>query len=189
MPKRLITVPACESCNSSFGEDDGFVRNILGSLVDSEDHPDVIKDLRHRLRRSLTRDQKLFKRTLLSLSEAEVRTGAGLYLGTAQAFNLDQPQFDRFFKRLARGLLFHCTGTKLADCLIDWRPVPGANLAGLARQLEAIRPSHAGRVGDRVFDYLGFVADPDCMGSLWIARFYAGPVFIMRLDPALLVGE
>jgi hypothetical protein len=185
----LITVPACASCNNSFGEDDGYARNLLVSLVDSEGHPDVIRDLRGRLGRSLARDQKLFKRTLLSLSKTEVRTEAGLYLGTAHTFNLDQPQFDRFFKRLARGLLFHCTGTTLADGLIEWRTVPGANMAGLARELEAIPPSYEETIGDRVFEYLGFVLDPQRVASLWVVRFYAGPVFLMRLDPALLVAN
>jgi len=159
------------------------VRNILVSLADSERHPDVVKDLRGRLLRSLTKDWKLFKRTLVSLLQVDVRTEAGLFLEKAAAFNLDQPQFDRFFKRLARGLLFSCTKTSFADCLVNWRPVAGANAAGLETQLHGVRPAYTGAVGSRVFDYLGFVKDPRRALSLWIVQFYGGPVFMMLLHP------
>jgi hypothetical protein len=188
LPNDLITVPACESCNHAFGEDDGFVRNILVSLADAERHPDVVRDLQGRMRRALAGDQKLLKRTLLTLTPVDVRTEAGLFLGKAAGIKLDQPQFDRFFKRLARALLFRCTGIGLLECLVEWRPVVGTKLSELQKQFAEIPPACAGTVGERVFDFAGFINDPERDLSLWVLQFYAGPIFMMLLHPAILVG-
>jgi hypothetical protein len=187
LPGDLLTVPACDPCNSSFGHDDGFVRNLLISLADTEDHPTVKLDLRHRRNRSLSRDKKLLKRTLLSMGRIEVRSESGLVLGKAPGVNLDQPQCDRFFRRLARGLLYRSTGVALAACIADWHPLKVELVEEFSQFLRANPPPFGGSVGDSVFRYIGFVGDPEDDPSDWVTQFYEGPLFLTRLCPALLV--
>ena len=49
--------------------------------------------------------------------------GGKVSLGTAAAFNLDQPPMNRFFDRVARALLHEETGSGYVACTIKWKPV------------------------------------------------------------------
>lgn len=100
--------------------------------------------------RSLERDCTLFKQMSTAITLADVFLEGDVFLGTAPAFNLDQPALNRFFARVARSLLYKETRSGYVRCTIKWRPIYDLRVNnGFLRYA-----THTGSVGD-IFSYAG----------------------------------
>jgi hypothetical protein len=186
-PKEAITVPSCRECNERHGRDDERVRNLLTSLASTERHPAIQTELSKRRDRALNRDLtrlrgKHLEHLLDSIVPVDVRTTAGLYLGNALAFDLDQPVLDRFLSRLTRGLLWHEIQVVARDCEIEWWMAPArSDLDGMPPERRAFlsSPNRTGSIGGDVFRYAAYLR-PGKASSLWLFAFYDGVEFMTR---------
>jgi len=119
---QLLTVPCCEPCRSSDQQTDTFVRDVLAGLLEAEAHPYVHEHVTDRVSRSIQRGGKNLHRLIeiLKAKETIVLTPDGPQLATLPALNLDAPEFDRFFDRVGRAVLFdaYSQGFFCADS--DW---------------------------------------------------------------------
>lgn len=120
---QMITVPCCEECRTGQQGDDAVARNFLISSAATESRQASEDQIEKRRNRSLERDRTLLKQMTSAITSAEVFLEGKVSLGTAPAFNLDQPPMNRFFDRVARALLHEETGSGYVTCTIKWKPV------------------------------------------------------------------
>jgi hypothetical protein len=102
-PSDLITVPACGTCNQSYAQDDEYFRlamTILGeaSSVAAELWREKV------VRGTLRRSPRLKKQILSTLSNLELRSPAGLYLGTTDTLRFKAKRIDRVAFRIVTAL-------------------------------------------------------------------------------------
>jgi hypothetical protein len=120
---QMITVPCCEECRSRHQGDDAIARNFLISSAVAESRQISDDRIEGKRNRSLERDRRLLKQMTNAITLADVSSGGKVSLGTAAAFNLDQPAMNRFFDRVARALLHEEIGSGHIACTIKWKPV------------------------------------------------------------------
>ena len=121
---KLITVPCCEKCRTQDQRNDTLIRDIiLGSLVLS-DNTYVKKYISDRVKRSISKRGNNINRILelLRMKETEVLTLDGFSKTKMPAINIDQPEFDRFFKRLSQALFYEAYKQTITDITINWKP-------------------------------------------------------------------
>jgi len=147
---QMITVPCCEECRTSQQGDDAIARNFLISSVAAESRQVSEDQIEKRRNRSLERDRSLLKQMTDAITVADVSLEEKVSLGTAPAFNINQPAMDRFFDRVARSLLHEETGAGYVTCTIKWRPIIDSRVNnGFARYA-----THKRSIGN-VFTYAG----------------------------------
>jgi hypothetical protein len=121
---QLITVPCCETCRKVDQQYDGFIRNLFCSLLDTEAHPVIEKDVAFRRDRSFERDRSLAQQLADIMINSDVHTQAGVYIGTAPAFNLDSHIIDRFIERVCRAVLFDAFNLSYFPAKFAWKLNP-----------------------------------------------------------------
>lgn len=104
----LITVPACVSCNSGFQRDDEYFRAVLAMRADIEPQSGAA-NLIERTVRGLRRDAASGLREYLkgTLTTKAVYSEAGIYLGDADAYEVDNERLVTTLRRIVRGLYWH----------------------------------------------------------------------------------
>jgi hypothetical protein len=107
LPNDLITVPSCSVCNREFGKIDEFVRDVLVSLDTTENRPELAS-VRAKLHRSMLREEsaKLLMKIYTTIRPVDVITKEGIILGKRPAFDFNRVEYDKFFERIARALLY-----------------------------------------------------------------------------------
>lgn len=61
-PDNLITVPACENCNSGSSKDDEYFLHFVATIVSPNEHPDLKHLLKKKVFKSLKRKQAVGSR-------------------------------------------------------------------------------------------------------------------------------
>lgn len=139
-----------------------MIRNLLSSTAQTETHPRVVRDVVGRRDRAFRRDMTLVQRLAALMRPVEVVSKVGIFLGTASAFDLDDPRVDRFFERVSRGVLRDAYGLPYFDAHFDWRlnpPIPDS-------MLTKAPPRYRQR---RVLDVFHYLATPESpKGVHWI---------------------
>jgi hypothetical protein len=109
----------------------------------------------------------------------DVYTEEGTFLGERQAFDLNQPEMDRFIGRTTRALLYHDYRIGFAPGQVEWRMAPAeTTIQALPTQIkELFRNATPRSIGGDVFSYIGFYK-PGTTKSLWLLNFYGGVEFM-----------
>jgi len=91
-------------------------------LLEAEAHPYVHEHVTDRVSRSMQRGGKNLRRMIdiLKAKETVVLTPDGPQLATLPALNLDAPEFDRFFERVGRAVLFDAYSQGFFTAESDW---------------------------------------------------------------------
>ena len=118
-----ITVPCCEACRKAGEPDDAVVRNLLISTAEAELHGHGNGILSEKRNRSFVKDRKQLPKILDTMKLANVESPSGYRLGVAPAFDLNRPEFDRFFLRMSRALLHEVLNSGFVDCSAEWHPI------------------------------------------------------------------
>jgi len=179
----MVTVPACAQCHGENQRDDAFIRNILISTKDTEQHPAVIGGLaakRNRsLDRSLARGGRDIQAMLQTMMLVDIKTPAGIYIGQDQAFNFDNPVMNRFVERLSRALLWHEFRQPHFNGSFSWK----MNIEMPPLVYEGIRQFGRARSVGTVFAY-GVTPFKDSGPSWAITNFYGSMEFLIRSTKA-----
>ena len=147
---QMITVPCCEECRSRHQGDDAVARNFLISSAAAESRQASEDQIEKKRNRSLERDRTLLKQMTTAITLADVSLEGKVSLGTARAFNLDQPPMNGFFDRVARSLLHEETGSGYVTCTIEWQPITDSR----ANNGFSKYATHVRSIGD-MFSYAG----------------------------------
>ncbi|TKJ38365.1 hypothetical protein CEE37_12660 [candidate division LCP-89 bacterium B3_LCP] len=179
-PSNLITVPCCTICNGKYGQDDEQIRNILTFLGSTENHPAIVNQIANKRDRSFKKKGGESKLEYLINNSVLVdfHTKGGIYLGKKSAFNFDNPMWDKFFNRMARGLLHHENSFGYVECTTDWKKLEeNITPEDVPEDLKiAIQYGKLVIIGDNIFQYIGCF-HPSIITSLWFLIFYGGVVF------------
>jgi hypothetical protein len=182
-PSTLITVPACEPCNSGFGSDDEYFLGLALDWVASESNDGrTVADSRLR---SMQRMQghNFWKPFFSTLAPVEVYSPGGIFLANSLEFRLDTSRLQRTVNRMIRGLYYHET-TSLLPVGDFVRSLPYAHFleqyktseekAEMMAALVSLPPQF---IGD-AFAYRYLVIDRDRQLSLWNLLFYRRIEFV-----------
>ncbi|MXY32976.1 MAG: HNH endonuclease [Boseongicola sp. SB0664_bin_43] len=105
-PSNLITVPCCRKCNHSASKDDEYFRSMLAMRNDAGEHSEAQKVL-PAVFRSLRRTEGsgFTKKLLQNVTPVDVRTPAGLYVGRAGGYKVENESLERVVARIDRGFI------------------------------------------------------------------------------------
>jgi hypothetical protein len=110
-PSDLITVPACLPCNKSYELDDEYFRIAVVVPADPRRDPIAASLWSEKVVRGTLRRSPALKSVILrSIARIDVRTPAGIYLGTTPTVRLDRKRLDRVARRIVTALHWHHYG-------------------------------------------------------------------------------
>lgn len=191
LPKDLITVPACRSCNEGMSADDEYFRNAISMREDVASHP-AIGDVLSRVISSFGRPKqtKFSSRFLSTISHKDRLTKSGIFIDQVPVMSADLDRINRVADRIIRGLYFHEFGVKVPSHLqVSSREISG--FAGLSREelapiIALIRetrhaPHHA--VGGTIFCYRYVLFEEFPLSGFWVLRFYERVGFVCFVHP------
>jgi len=180
--KQLVWVPACLVCNASSSKDDEYFRFVVTQGLDTGDHPEALL-LTPPVARSLARPQfPGFARSLFDRSfEVELRTGAGLFVGTTRAVPIAAKRVQRVAEKIVRGLFFIETGAimprthKVEALVAEQLPLLSAeDQARAVQYVNSFMGSTFKRGGPgNVFAYSHRLQEqPEGVASVWLLVFF-----------------
>jgi hypothetical protein len=143
-----------------------MMRNLFTSLHNTENHPLVKSDLARRRDKAMREQPTKAVALMHIITQQEVRSPGGLYLGLAPAFNLDDPRVDRFLERVCRGVLFDSCNKGYFSGTFSWKMLPSEFVSNLFQSAPKECPQRS--FGD-IFSYVVLTKD-----GIVLLRFYEG---------------
>jgi len=178
----LITVPACPTCNQSFGLDDEYFRLMM---IGEAAYRDPVAT-RLWTERVMPHTGLGLRRLVLSQARlCDLRTPGGLYVGRAAQIGFDSRRIRRVVERIAVGLLWHHYRQRLIpEAIVETHYRPD-----LTPLTEILTLASLANVGDRVFRYRYCRAWDAPDSSLWGFQFYGRAHFIVTIHGPRPVGS
>jgi hypothetical protein len=197
---QLVTVPSCDKCNRGASKDDEYFKYAITMSDQGGDNPKAASR-RAGVIRSLTRDEAAgFRRQVFSsLISVELKSPAGLILGSRLAFDVDLKRLFRVIQRIVKGLYFHESGRSIVL-------PPSTNIVVYNDHiLQGLPPQELEKLGSRVISPLARIAPvviepntfhyrfqfitevPDC--SAWALTFYKSVTFLVGTAPKVPPSE
>jgi hypothetical protein len=115
IPRReLITVPACHTCNNRASKDDEYFKRAV-VLRDDVSADSSVQMLLPSVLRSLGKPEarRMAAQFLQGVHEVEIKTRAGIFLGTRPAYDVDLNRLSRVPTRIVKGLFAKSRGDRL----------------------------------------------------------------------------
>lgn len=178
-PSDLVTVPCCEPCRDGWSGDDEYFRLAVVGTFNAYGAPRAMGAW-ETLLRSLRRPEhaKFNAEILRNLREVEIRTPAGLYLGTAPVLPLEQERVDRVAQRIVRGLFFHEYENRLPDTHEALGFLKQFGIESVLELLGAVRFPEPKVIGGGSFRYSVRVTAEDPDSTMWIGDFFGRLPFL-----------
>jgi hypothetical protein len=110
-PSSLITVPSCGDCNGGASNDDEYFKRMLVLRSDLHEHP-VASCLRASVIRSFHNPRQVgFRKAFLrTVRQTDLVTPAGLYIGSAPAYDVSNDRMHKVAERIVAGLYHRTVG-------------------------------------------------------------------------------
>jgi len=178
----MITVPACDACNSSFKLDDEYFRLAITSGIDGDAFPRELEHSIEAIKKLADPKKQPFALRMLGAQRLlEVKTPAGLHLGHAPGHVVDGARVIKTVKRIVQGLFFHHTGRRISPNH-KITAVYVANPAffdgpDVAAVLNTMCAPHI--LGNRVLLYRYSLTEDDDSGSVWGLLFFDCYAFLV----------
>lgn len=174
---QLLTVPCCEICRDADQQCDTFVRDALASVLEAEAHPYVRKYIADRISRSIQKGGKRLGRMveILKAKETVVVTPNGPQLVNLPALDLDTPEFNRFFERVGRAVLYDAYSQGHFPAKSDWIAGVGMPSSHFAFMIKHSRCR-------AILDVFAYCATPVIGGEVRyvLVEFYQALRFLVR---------
>lgn len=194
-PSDLITVPACRECNGGASGDDEYFRWAITARHDVGDLPEV-QQVTPAVLRGLARPQArgFLESVFQSITGVEVKSPAGLYLGTVPGYMVSLRRLDKVVCRTITGLFYREFGRRLpngyeATAYIEdgLRRVDPASLEQLRRWCSIVQGRPPKTIGGSVFSYWFQSAEGDRHTTFWVLLFYQKVGFVGMTAPTRLI--
>ncbi len=181
-PNNLITVPACQTCNTGYGPDDELFRLVMATAAYENQVAKEIWDVKV-LHGSLKRSPGLKSEVLTRTIAVEQRSEVGLYLGKTPALAVADDwrnRIERVITRIVRGLLWYHYKLRMnpsakVEILLNPDLTPIRDVIQNDTKLEY------GESEVFMYRYGAAVDNPEY--SLWLLCFYRKTVFLIFLTP------
>jgi hypothetical protein len=190
-PSNLITVRSCRECNEGASKDDEYFRLMLSMRHDTGDYPEVKKILPSIYRSLQKPAKKGFQQALFnSIGDMDIVSGGGIYLGTAQGYDVNLVRLDRVAARITLGLFYHRFGKCLpANFHVTAYSADGLNNVDadvkqrLIKIFDEVTRNEPHIFGDGVFAYWYQQVQSHDMMGVWVLVFYRRVVFLCLVAP------
>lgn len=174
-PSNLITVPCCRGCNKSFEKDDEYFKTSVALCLDADGNAQVQQIIDGSVRALSRKERDAYRALYLSDARRVMVEGTSdLYLPSL-AITLSADRFQRFGRRLVRGLYYAEAGQRLpSNCQVQ----TCLNDVNFAVDLMNFLLSQPAKIIDaNVFAYRFAFDSDEPLFSAWILAFY-GRLFI-----------
>lgn len=182
LPTDLITVPACDACNSAFKLDDEYFRLAITSGIDGEAFPRELEHSVKAIKKLADPKKRRFAQRMLAAQRlVEVKSPAGIHLGHVPAHVVDGGRVIKVVKRIVRGLYFHHTGRRLpAQYEITAVYVANPSFLDSPEATTFLNTMCAPHVlGNSVLVYRYSLTEGDDSASAWGLLFFARHAFLV----------
>jgi hypothetical protein len=177
----LITVPACNSCNSQFSKDDTYFRDMLCMRQELSGNP-AVQELLPVVVRSITgpKRERYLNYINSRFAEHEAVTESGENLGMQPTLKVDQTRTHSTLQRIVKGLFFNLKGQPLPQeyevRTFTMEYVDSLNSEQLrqftAAVIAPLEQSMLEAVGERIFGYRRSDSSDDFNSTAWHLVFY-----------------
>ncbi len=185
---QLITVPCCEECRVGLGKDDDYATGIMAVRIETGTNPDARARATNFIRGLGRPEQRRELRRLRASSrEIQLRSPAGLHLGTSGMFSVELERLRVVAQRVVRGLWRYHKGWALpaeaaveAFAMEDLERLDEGSLGAALRIVGGLEGAPFHLVGDgRAFRYC-FAPRPSegPQVSAWVLDFYESSRFL-----------
>jgi len=179
-PTNLISVPACESCNTSFKLDDEFFR-IFVTAESAQDNPAARRIWEEAvMQRSLKRSPRLKAKLRSSLGKVDLYSPGGIFLGEASTLRFSKERINPVLERIVRGLYWRHRGSRIdpnAEFLFYKNPEIEDPM------IHVFRSFRWTRIGSHDEFWYGFGIAPSHIASIWIFIFFGRTTIIGTVAP------
>lgn len=165
---KLVTVPACATCNQGSSHDDEVFRTYLSLHVGASDSNR--QNLFGNALSTLQHNKRLLRDVLGSSNEIPFITPSGLYTGMGLRVLWNSKSYNAVVERCIRGLYFHHFGSVLGEGVqvsVQWLRSLPPSMATEVRQL-ALEV-----VGTDQFAYRYARSPDEPRRSIWLFSFYS----------------
>lgn len=179
-----IKVPACYPCNNGHSLDEDYLLVLLlGEGTVRNKSANLVLDQLAAKHASGERPRTGLALTLLSkVRGVDIRSPAGIYLGTASANPLDTARANRVLQKIVRGLYFHRFGTLLSvDARLYVEFKPEDSMWNSPPILSARQQPETAL--DDVFSYRVVVVPENPVCTAWVMTFYGTTIAIALTGP------
>lgn len=186
LPSFMVTVPACDDCNSEKANHDDYLRDILVVDADTAKSKGAQGLLEGPLLRAAKRNQsKVIKAAKAQGKMEAVHSPSGIYLGHAFSFPLEGDRVNHIFSLIVRGLYFKTTKLLLPqDCKLDVRRLTAAEFYQGWDELKRIGYNGPYRLGDDVFTCIFIYAQEEPAVSMWWMWFFDSICIFVTTEPS-----
>ena len=165
---RLITVPACSSCNQESSKyDESFM--VYLSLHVGMDSPESKRLWERHAIKTVKHNRRLRNRLVTTMRPVYLRSPGGIITGPQMGSPWDDEAHDRVVERMIRGLYFYHFGEILGErvlCKVQW-------LQEIDKAIyEMFEPLQQNAIGNSQVLYRYGRACDEPLGSIWLFQFY-----------------
>jgi hypothetical protein len=184
---KLVTVPSCAACNRGFAKDDEYFRQSMVMRREVALDPKwttVLDSVTRAWQRPQGRG--LTARTAASFRDVEIKTPAGIRLGTAPAYIVDKERLTATLARFTRGLFYRERSYRLPDdCRVTVHLGTESAPDILAEALSWLADRPVTTIGAGVLSYKWVQASDNELATVWLMVFYERTPFItLTLPPS-----
>ena len=176
-PSNRIKVPSCKKHNEDQSIDDEYFRCFVTTAsAESSIAKSLFLD---KVVRGLERSN-LFYEIWDSRRQVELRSKAGLFVGTAPALEFKRDRIQSVISRMTRGFYFHFFGERLPgnSVVMDYRLNP--SLDDVEKHLIVQLPLH--KIGSGEFSFRFIRGEDDPYSSIWLFMFYERTLIVSLTD-------
>jgi hypothetical protein len=188
LPSFMVTVPACDACNSEKAKHDDYLRDMLVMDASASKSQAAQEILTGKVFRAADRNQSLAMRAAKSKGKIEpIYSPGGIYLGQGFSFPLEAERINRVFLLIVRGLYYKIRKQRLPDdCEFEVRRV--FDFSEVWERLQQIG-YNAYKLGDGVFTCIFIYAAEEPFLTQWWLWFYESICIHVSTTPANFDAE
>ncbi len=177
-PSDLLTLPCCRSCQLRYSREEEYFRDFI-SVTSVNQRGSPADQIWQNARRGLKRRPWRYAELRSRLSEVEVVTSTGLFLGRRTALAIPEPRIGSVLEKIARGCHAHKCGVSVP---LAWSRTIYPVHSHLEHLTELLQMPEVLSY-DGVFSCRGIEVS-DAPATSWLLQFYKRQVFwIVLHDP------
>jgi len=178
-PTDLITVPACEACNSDSKLDDEYFRWFAS--VGAEGSKDALNLIQGRILPRFNKRPALLIEIMKGATKVDFNSKGGTYLGQRPAFEYNRIRVQNVINKIVRGLYYHeqksilPKNAEVRDFVLN--PIFDDEFKNIICTLPLFD------VGNSVFSYRFFISEKTLEESFWFLMFFDKTLLFIKTEP------
>ena len=181
----MITVLACKECNEEKAKHDNYLRDML--VLDMHGSQSSVAQalLDGRVKRAIRTNRSEIARVALQYGRVEpLRSPAGIYLGQAISFPIDEERVRHIFSLIVRGLYYRLRKQRLRDdCVFSVRRLTAEEFNRGWQELKETGFNGPYLLGEGVFNFIFmYAAEQPSVTQFWLG-FHELICFYVATEP------